>query len=99
MPAVAVERIPNLKDGAGDWGQTTEDDDGNIVIKIDSKLKGLGLRRTLLHELLHATLEISGIGHLMSDEQEEALVRMHENIYLPLLADMELLINEIEGKE
>lgn len=97
LPSIEIQRITNLKEIGGDWGQTTEDENGNIVIKIDSKLSGVGLRRTILHEFFHATLELSGMSHLFTDEQEEALTRMHENIYIPLWPDMEELIKDMES--
>lgn len=41
---------------------------------------------TLMHELLHATLFISGITWALETNVEEALVRAIENIYFPAIA-------------
>lgn len=42
-------------------------------IIIDEKLKDDELRDTILHEMIHACLDISGLTELLSDEQEEAI--------------------------
>ena len=55
------------------------------VIKINGRLKGDELESTILHEICHAILFITGWSEKLGDDEEEGLVRALEhglsNIY------------------
>ena len=75
--AVAVER----KDLTGEdwWGHYDHDEK---VIALDLSLKGEKLRETLRHEILEASLMIGGPAWCDGMETE-AIVRCHEEIFVP----------------
>ncbi len=56
------------------------------TIRIRSDLTGVELHKTLLHEILHAVLELSGQNQSLRDKQEEAIVRALENGLYGLVA-------------
>jgi ssRNA-specific RNase YbeY (16S rRNA maturation enzyme) len=71
-------------------GQQPEALDGNMTfddrtITIDTKLVGKQLEDTLLHEIIHAILHISGLAFLLDDKSEEAVVRALEHGLSPLV--------------
>lgn len=49
------------------------------VIYLDKTLDAEARRRVLLHELMHATISLSGITHLLEDKMEEAICDVAEN--------------------
>ena len=66
-------------------GQYISDQDGaRIFLKKDQP----NLLDALFHELVHACLDISGVGYLFDEGQEEAIVRCLENILLPALINL-----------
>ena len=40
---------------------------------------------TLHHELMHAALKIGGVAEVLTEEQEEAVVRCLEHLFLPTI--------------
>lgn len=40
---------------------------------------------SLLHEMIHSSLAIGGVSYILTDEQEEAVVRNIEHLFLPSL--------------
>jgi hypothetical protein len=93
---IKVELIDNLRELGEDWGQCTEDDNGNCIIKIEKKLRGPMLRRTLYHEAIHAVFDRSGISYILDPKQEEAIVRAIENLFICNIPYLEGIIDEIE---
>ena len=74
------------------------------IIYIDPKYPMSRKTNTLAHEILHATFEYSGLGHLFSEGQEEAIVRCIEynffkyldhNKLKTILAEAELVSDDI----
>ena len=62
-------------------------------IYIDSKVVGDNLKNTILHEVIHAILLISGQSFHLAHEYEEALVRTLEHGLAPLVT-MNMFIGE-----
>jgi len=55
------------------------------VIKIRNTLTDEQIFDTLMHECVHAALDMSGIAYLIDDDQkEEAIVRAIENLLFPV---------------
>lgn len=55
------------------------------VIKIRNTLTDEQVFDTLMHECVHAALDMSGIAYLIDDDQkEEAIVRAIENLLFPV---------------
>lgn len=54
------------------------------VIKIDKKLKGADLELTLMHEIFHAILHVSGWSEKLGSKTEEGIVRALEHGLSPL---------------
>lgn len=54
-------------------------DPARLLIYIDYTLSQDQLRRVFLHELMHATLLLSGMQNLFSNKRQEALCDMIEN--------------------
>lgn len=55
------------------------------VIKIRNTLTDEQVFDTLMHECVHAALDMSGIAYLIDDDQkEEAIVRALENLLFPV---------------
>ena len=52
------------------------------LITIDKTLKGKDLHDTIRHEMLHASLAVSGLSYSESYE-EEAIIRCMDEIYFP----------------
>ena len=52
------------------------------LIEIDETLRGKELHDTIRHEMLHASLAISGLSYSESYE-EEAIIRCMDEIYFP----------------
>ncbi len=50
------------------------------TITIDEKLEGLALKKTLLHEAIHASLGLSGLAEVLTPQQEEAVCRCVETL-------------------
>lgn len=69
--------------GEGDYGQMVFDE---RVIYIDDQLKGRHLESTLFHEMIHAALAVSGHTFLLSEKEEESLVRALEHALMPNIA-------------
>lgn len=63
------------------WGEYHADNH-QIVLASRTLDKQSTMRETLRHEMLHAALDICGISHLQSYE-EEAVVRCVENVFHP----------------
>lgn len=68
-----------------------------FTIKIRSGLKDDAFAATLFHELCHAALFMTGQSQMLSDEQEEAIVRAIEHGLAPhlKLLCLEVPTNEI----
>jgi len=63
------------------WGEY-QSDDREIVLASRTLHKQSTLRETLRHEILHASLDIAGLSHLTT-YQEEPIVRCIDNIFHP----------------
>jgi uncharacterized Zn finger protein len=72
------------------WYESSDD-----TIYIWSGLEGRVFKRVLLHEIAHVMLSVSGMTHLLSHKQEEAVCDMCEN-FLNLFEDKKFVgwINE-----
>lgn len=68
-----------------DWGEYHHD--AGMILLSDAVATREDFHKTVCHELLHATLGLSGLTHMLSNEMEESLVRAMENIFLPALDD------------
>lgn len=55
------------------------------TIRINEKLTEEEKYQTLLHEAIHASLELAGWSHALSHETEEGIVRAIENGLWPLV--------------
>lgn len=60
-------------------------DGDQMTIWVDPDLSEDAKRVCLFHELIHAALWISGTGFLLSENQEEAIVRALESALHPIL--------------
>ena len=49
-------------------------------ITIDEEIDGLALKKTQLHESVHAALDISGVAETLTPQQEEAVCRCVETL-------------------
>ena len=67
-----------------DWG-TFHGDAREITISKRAVVEGKFLP-TLMHEMLHAALFISGITWAIESNMEEAVVRAIENLYFPAVS-------------
>lgn len=54
------------------------------LIILDETLKEKQLQRVLLHELVHATLNLTGVSEILEDSQQEAVCVALENL-VPLI--------------
>jgi len=63
-----------------DLGAYSHDD---ATIQLHSDQSATSARETLRHEMLHATLAISGVGYALPNGVEEALVRALDSIFFP----------------
>ena len=55
------------------------------IIRIRNSLTDEQIFDTLMHECVHATLDMSGIAYMIDDDQkEEAIVRALENLLFPV---------------
>jgi hypothetical protein len=63
------------------WGEYRPDD-AEIALSTETLKNQSTLRKTLRHEMLHASLDIAGLSHLTVYE-EEAIVRCIDNIFHP----------------
>ena len=63
------------------WGEYRSDDK-KIALATKTLAKKQTTRETLRHEILHASLDIAGLSHLTT-YQEEATVRCLDNIFFP----------------
>lgn len=75
-----------------DYGETDPD---NRLIRIRKPTPSTieSTQATLFHEMLHASLHQSGLTHLLSDDNEEAIVRMLEQFVFPYI-DVEKLMRQ-----
>lgn len=64
-----------------DWG-SFHGDDRTIRISKRAVLEG-AFMQTLMHEMLHAALFVSGVTWALEENVEEAVVRAIENLYFP----------------
>lgn len=55
----------------------------DALIQLNSEQSPSAARETLRHEMVHATLAISGIGYALPNGLEEALVRALDSIFFP----------------
>ena len=78
----SVEYVTGLRD-SGALGLTH---DSQRLIMVDADQARISMTATLLHEALHACMELSSL-RLMSDEQEEQIVTALEPVLLSLLRD------------
>jgi hypothetical protein len=62
-----------------DEGQVGESNAMERTIQIKSNQKGDEFERTLLHEVVHAAMGISGVSELFDEKVEEAVVICLEN--------------------
>ena len=96
---VTIERIDNYRSVHGLYGTFHLSE---LSIKVDAELKGKMLFETLAHEMIHATLAISGVGFLLTNDIEEAIVRaLEHSLFEPLLqlASLETLENKKKKKK
>lgn len=77
--------LKNNEDNLMGWFEPS-----TFTIFINKSLRVDVLRRTLLHEMTHALLEISGSSHMLSEKQEEAMCTLVENFH-PLFKDEDFL--------
>lgn len=70
--------IKDIKDNHGEYSSD------NKTITIDEAAE-VNTTATLLHEILHAILDISGTGELLKLKEEEAIVKSIENGLVPLI--------------
>ena len=72
-----------------DWGRMNED---KKIITLSTKIKDTEtIVDTLLHEVLHAVLRMSGLYYSLlkaNDSNEEGVVRGLENLYLPVVKNV-----------
>ena len=64
------------KENFANFGESNLDD---LVITIRKGLDDKNFETTLLHEVIHVMLHISGWNELLEDNKEESLVRMLEH--------------------
>lgn len=64
------------KENFANFGESNLDD---LVITIRKDLDDKAFETTLLHEVIHVMLHISGWNELLEDNKEESLVRMLEH--------------------
>ena len=65
--------LTNLDDLHGDY------DADKLVIRLDIKQDVDSQFKTLIHECIHAALDIGGLRHMLSGKVEEAVTRCIEN--------------------
>lgn len=70
--------VKYVKMASGDYGETLSKD---LLIKINKKLPIESMHATLIHEMAHAALGISGLTEVLSEQQEEAVVTAFENCF------------------
>lgn len=63
----------------GEW------DGGEEKIQMNNNNNDQHFKRTLLHEVFHAALAYSGLGEHLDERTEEALCRLVETTYYPLV--------------
>jgi len=49
------------------------------VITMDDSLEGAKFSHTLFHEMIHAALDIGGVGEVLDEKTEEAIAKTIEN--------------------
>jgi Zn-dependent peptidase ImmA (M78 family) len=79
---IEVQRIP-LEDLHGFYSS----EDKLIVINSNYPIESQ--QQTLFHEILHASLFISGTKFLLDNKQEEAIVRALESALYPIFLDLQ----------
>lgn len=80
-----------------DWGQWNLDEKTiylNIKCLDDENL----FYWTLIHEILHAFFEMSGVA-FMDQNDEEAYVRCMENLFLPWLLKQNKIVEQLSRKK
>lgn len=78
---IRVKRVKNLLKKKFIYGDF---DSHKLVIRIDKSLKGDIFNKTLLHEVLHCILFLSGFNEFLTFKKEEVLVRLIENNFLDI---------------
>ena len=63
-----------------DLGTYSHDD---AIIHLHPEQSAASARETLRHEMVHATIAISGVGYALPSGVEEALVRALDSIFFP----------------
>lgn len=58
---------------------------GNLTIRIHQNLTKEEALSTLFHEAIHASLGISGLNEMLTENQEEAIVRMLEHAFADIV--------------
>lgn len=85
---VFIEKVKNYKEVGGlyaTWHRST------FTIKVDADLVGKDLFDTICHELVHCVLSTSGIGFLLTDKEEEAVVRVIENNFFQPFLELSMM--------
>lgn len=65
------------------------------TIYINKSLEPDQIRKTLIHELIHANLSISGLSNILEDKLEEAVCTALENMYN--LFNNKEFVNELQN--
>lgn len=71
-------------DAKDDFGETFPDEQ-RIAVNVEKHKSESGVEQTMLHELIHATLYVSGHSEQLDSKQEEAIVRALENGLYPAI--------------
>ena len=81
---INIEYLDRVSDDDGDklHGDFCAD---KLTIRVDKTLTGTALESTILHELLHAALHLTGHGYRLSGDDEEALVRGLEHALIDVV--------------
>lgn len=90
------DRIEELEKESGDelYGMTTHN---LLEIAVHPHMHNTLIKETLLHEVLHAVLYVTGISHGMSDDDEEQLIRSLSPCLFMLLRDNPGLVDCLVG--
>lgn len=66
----------------GEWGEYCSDAQ---VIHVSNQCPEATVEATLLHECIHAVLDVSGEEEIMTDGQQEKMARLFEHALAPLI--------------
>jgi len=79
---IAGKKIHLVWSEISDYGNYFHDE-GTIVLRSSLRDNPTAVMDTLRHEMLHATLALSGVGFGMSSKLEEQVVRCMDSIFFP----------------